>query len=123
ADIDGRFQVVVDGHPVTDAPYAALAPREANGTIRFLDREGWQWELGEIATPPPAPPVELHGQPVPSGGHPVEAIDQPAWVWDHFFYPQSRGPTLIAVGGSAMYGIALGGGDRLGLQRWGIAGW
>ena len=42
--VDGRFQIFVDGAPVSDAPYAVLAAREARGTIRFLDREGWSWD-------------------------------------------------------------------------------
>ena len=54
--VNGRFQVIVDGYAITDAPYAAFQPREANGSIRFLDREGWEWELNEIGTPPPAAP-------------------------------------------------------------------
>lgn len=52
--VNGRFQVVIDGYAISDAPYAAFQPREANGSIRFLDREGWEWELSEIATPPAA---------------------------------------------------------------------
>src|SRR5690606_26348931 len=51
---DGRFQVFVDGVAVSDAPYATLAPREANGTVRFLDRADWSWHLAEIALPPAA---------------------------------------------------------------------
>ncbi|HEX7842866.1 MAG TPA: hypothetical protein VF469_35575, partial [Kofleriaceae bacterium] len=57
--VDARFQVFVDGHPVTDAPYAVLAARAAHGTIRFLNRDGWNWTLDEIAAPaaePATPP-------------------------------------------------------------------
>ena len=128
--VAGRFQVFVDGAQVTDVPYTALAPREANGTIRFLDREGWSWQLAEVALPAPAPPAPLAPEPTPSIATPALAssitalTDEPAGVFDHFFYPQQRSPSL-AVGGGGLphFGLALGGGDRLGLQRWSLAGY
>ncbi|MCA9678872.1 MAG: hypothetical protein KC464_27835, partial [Myxococcales bacterium] len=57
-DVDRRFQVVVrdgvvgDAAPervISDAPYTAFEPRAAAGTVRFLDREAWRWDLAEIA--------------------------------------------------------------------------
>jgi hypothetical protein len=49
--VGGRFQVIVDGQPITDAPYAVLNARDAHGTIRMLNREGWGWTLDEVAVP------------------------------------------------------------------------
>jgi hypothetical protein len=69
----GRFQVFVDNAQITDAPYAVLAAREANGTIRFLDREKWNWELAEVALPPPPAPVPV-APPVPA---PAPTTDPP----------------------------------------------
>jgi hypothetical protein len=189
--VDGRFQVFVDGVRATDAPYTVLAAREAKGTIRFLDREGWSWELGEVALPPapapaptppapvpspappePVPPAEppVAGAPAPGSAPPpaqpvdpyattapaaapaaatvaapppastaastsapgaampattpVSVQDDRAYgVFDHFFYPQVRSPTLAAGGGLPHFGFTLGGGDRLGLHRWSVAGY
>ncbi|NVB80151.1 MAG: hypothetical protein HOV81_17285 [Kofleriaceae bacterium] len=126
--VAGRFQVFVDGHQVTEAPYTALAPREAGGTIRFLDREGWSWELAEVALPPPAlAALPVEAAPTPKLAPPSSAItalsDEPASVFDHFFYPQQRSPALALGGGMPHFGLVLGGGDRLGLQRWSIAGY
>ncbi|HEY5925452.1 MAG TPA: WD40 repeat domain-containing protein, partial [Kofleriaceae bacterium] len=73
--VEGRFQVMIDNTRITDAPYAVLGAREAGGTIRFLDREGWNWELAEIALPPapaPAPPA-----PPAPGPEPTPAAEQP----------------------------------------------
>jgi hypothetical protein len=161
-EVDGRFQVVVDGHPVSDVPYAALAARSARGTIRFLNREGWSWTLDEIAAPPaalappgagaveaaPAPPAtataalappgSAPSAPPPALGPPGTApivvppplrappvlSDEPYSPWEHFFYPQIRSPTYALLStGQAHYGLVLGGGDRLGLQRWSLAGY
>nr|HEX4314985.1 hypothetical protein [Kofleriaceae bacterium] len=126
-EIDHRFQVVVENQPVTDAPYAALAPREANGTIRFLDREGWQWTLAEVATPPDSGSLApRHGTPPPPEPEPraITAIDQPYCPWEHFFYPQQRSPTVLYVSSGAPHlGVVLGGGDRLDEQRWSLAGY
>ena len=50
--------------------------------------------------------------------------DAPYSVWDHFFFPQVRSPTIVVVStGQPHYGLVLAGGDRLGLQRWGISGY
>lgn len=183
----GRFQVIVGGALASNVPYAALAPREANGTIRFLDRERWSWELGEIATPaiaatpaaisaaPPQPaitatpnraasaalataPAAISAAPpqpaiaaaptqpaigaVPtqpasaSPGSPPPSppmspqtstvaieSDRDYSALDHLFYPQLRSPSLAIGGGIPHFGLALSGGDRLGLQRWALAGY
>jgi hypothetical protein len=123
----GRFQIIVGGVRASDVPYAALAPREANGTIRFLDREGWSWELGEIALPAattlpePAPPLATATALAP----PPVAVqsDRDYSPLDHLFYPQLRSPSLAFGGGVPHLGLVLAGGDRLGLQRWSLAGY
>lgn len=83
--VDGRFQVLVEGVQATDAPYAVLAAREANGTLRFLDRQGWSWQLAEVPmvatpVPPPAPPAADDAPtPAPATDDPVpSAADDPA---------------------------------------------
>jgi hypothetical protein len=131
--VDGRFQLVVDGRAVTDAPYAALAARSARGTIRFLNREGWAWALDEIAAPvsPPAPAAALGPMPAapayaatPPSAVPTVSSDEPYSPWEHFFFPQLRSPTIAWVStGLPHLGAVLGGGDRLGMQRWSIAGY
>lgn len=141
--VAGRFQAFVDGMPATDAPYAVLAAREANGTLRFLDREGWNWQLAEVPLPLPAAPVAAAPPTVapptvapptvvlypstPITLTPADAVlvesDRPYCVFDHLFYPQVRSPTIIAVSGRPHIGLVLGGGDRLGLQRWSLAGY
>jgi hypothetical protein len=151
--VDGRFQVMIDGRAISDAPYAVLAARSARGAIRFLNREGWGWTLDEIAEPaavatsaaPPYPP----GQSVPSGAPPSGApppaappsgappsgappsltapavqSDQPYSPWEHLWFPQLRAPVLVAAStGPPHVGVILGGGDRLGMQRWSISGY
>lgn len=126
--VAGRFQIIIDGTAVSDAPYAAFQPREANGSIRFLDREGWQWELNEIATPPAAPPVDTTPPPVetamspPSAG-PQVLSDKKYSGLDRLLFPAVRAPSIVVGGGLPHFGLVLGGGDRLGLQRWSIAGY
>ena len=81
---DGRFQVYLHDlttgttAQVTQAPYLAFEPQAAGGrTVRFLNREGWQWTLDEVAlpatpTPPPAPsPPPVLATPVPSDETPA----------------------------------------------------
>ncbi|HEU4729104.1 MAG TPA: WD40 repeat domain-containing protein [Kofleriaceae bacterium] len=167
--VEGRFQIIVDGRAASDAPYAMFAARSARGTIRFLNREGWEWTLDEIATPaapapadtPPAAPAPADTPPAapapadspPAAPAPVEASaepgavppavpaadppggaapppatpavvsDQPYSPWEHFLFPQLRSPTFVAVSRTPHFGAVLGGGDRLGLQRWSIAGY
>jgi hypothetical protein len=49
--------------------------------------------------------------------------DEPYSPWDHFLFPQLRSPLVVGQlsGESLPYGAVIGGGDRLGLQRWSIA--
>ncbi len=138
-DVDGRFQVAVrswrDGTEtvLTDAPYTAFEPRAAaDGTVRFLDREGWQWEVAEVDLPAaagrspsrsPSPSPSPAPAPAPAPAAEVRADVAYAWT-DGLFRPQLRALALVAPGeGAALYGLVLGGGDRLGLQRWAIAGY
>ena len=137
--VDGRFQAMIDGVAITDAPYAVLAPREANGTVRFLDREGWRWELAEVPLPAtaalpamaplPDPKVEAGGFTPTAGIEPPWRdipilVDRPYCVWDHLLFPQLRSPTFLAVGQHTPHvGFVLGGGDRLGFQRWQLGGY
>jgi hypothetical protein len=126
--VAGRFQVLDNGNAITDAPYAVLGAREAHGTIRFLNRDGWQWTVDEVALPAAAPatPYDEAAPVAASRGLTVPAIvsDEPASAWDHFFFPQLRSPTVILVSSSVPHiGLVLGGGDRLGQQRWSIAGY
>lgn len=124
-EVDGRFQVFVEGVRVTDAPYATLAAREANGTIRFLDREGWSWNLAEVALPSGIVPVPTTASDAPLPAlHAITGMDRGFWAGDHLFYPQIHTPTILYVStGLPHAGFVLGGGDRLGLQRWSIAGY
>ena len=124
--VDGRFQAMIDGVAITDAPYAVLAPREANGTVRFLDREHWRWEIAEVPLPATVaralPEVRADGT-LPWRDIPI-LVDRPYCPWDHFWFPQLRSPTLLAVGAHTPHvGFVLGGGDRLGFQRWQLAGY
>jgi hypothetical protein len=125
--VDGRFQIFIDGVKVSDAPYAVLAPRETHGTIRFLDREGWNWNVDEIPTPSTSPVAEAVAvTPVvaPPSAVPIVGSDEPYSPWEHLLFPQLRSPTLVAVSSGVPHvGAVLGGGDRLGMQRWSIAGY
>ncbi len=136
AEVAGRFQVVVEGAVATDAPYAAFGAREANGTIRFLDREGWQWELDEIASPPAqgrppvAPPTEeeLLARQRSRFGYAIDGLprrlsDTPFSIFDHLFTPQLHALTFLVATDETLVGVTLGGGDHLGLQRWGLTGY
>ena len=60
---------------LTHAPFLAFQPSAAGGqTLRFLNREGWEWTLDEIPLPPraPPPPVQIESAP------PVAAAPAPA---------------------------------------------
>jgi hypothetical protein len=68
APSDAGFQVydcdLDSGHigKLTQAPFLAFQPSAADGrTLRFLNREGWQWTLDEVPLPPrpPRPPVMI----------------------------------------------------------------
>ncbi len=150
AEHDGRFQVQLHdlatgkSARVTDAPYLAMAPRARSGAVRFLDREGWRWEVDEApmaalpdaaAPPPDAPLPELPyagpgGATAPADPDRITADAAPAVVsddpysqLDHLFYPSARGLVALAPEGEAsLLGLVLGGGDRLGYHRWSIYG-
>jgi hypothetical protein len=123
---DGRFQVFVDGTMVSDAPYAALAPREANGTIRFLDRQDWSWYLAQVDLPAAAAPALADAAPAPAPllvGDIAVHSDERYSPFEHFFYPQVRSPSLAFGGGVPHMGLALAGGDRLDNHRWSLQGY
>lgn len=92
ATVDQRFQVVVDGVLATDAPYAVLAAREAGGTLRFLDREGWRWELAEVALPGPAMTV---------ASNPADSARAPAPTVDSKLIGSASAPVMAVASGTA----------------------
>ena len=50
--------------------------------------------------------------------------DAEASKFERLFVPTMRGPTLAAMGpGNPLLGVVLAGGDRLGFQRWAMAGY
>ncbi len=113
---------------VTRAPYLAFEPQMADGRLRFLNREGWNWTLDEqvvtapAVTPATPPPIAV-SPPLP----PVEALaierDEPYDPTDHLFRPQLQGVAATAVGRSALMGeVVLAGGDRLQFHRWSLDG-
>ncbi len=124
--VDGRFQAMIDGHALTDAPYAVLAPREANGTVRFLDREKWLWEIAEVplvATAAVPARASLPEALEPWLDIPI-LVDRPYCIWDRFWVPQLHSPTVLYASSSTPhFGFVLGGGDRLGFQRWNLGGY
>lgn len=128
---DGRFQIFIDGQLVSNVPYAALAPRVHGTTIRFLDREHWNWELAELPLPPAATASETKSDLISQrleinadSISPAVRSDEPFSVLDHLFYAQVRAPTLVFASSELPHaGITLGGGDRLGLQRWSVSGY
>lgn len=74
-----------------------------------------------------APTVALYPA-TPLTTSPSDAVvvqsDEPYSIFDHLFYPQMRSPTFLFASGSRPHvGLVLGGGDRLGLQRWSLAGY
>jgi hypothetical protein len=126
--VDGRFQIWLDGRAVSDAPYAVLAARGARGAIRFLNRDGWRWTLDEIDEPGPSAVGSPSAAPSPvappSLALPAALSDQPYSPWKHVLFPQLRLPIFVGAStGLPHVGIVLGGGDRLGMQRWSLAGY
>src|SRR5262249_21357722 len=78
------------------------------------------------------PPAAAGGETPPAPGSmgappsatPAVVSNEPASAWDHFWFPQLRSPTVVVVStGVPHLGAVLGGGDRLGFQRWSIAGY
>ena len=76
-----------------------------------------------MAVPATTGTHDPRGLPIPAGGRVVEGWDRPAQLFDHFFYPQGRGPTIAIVGGGTLVGLTMQGGDRLGLQSWSASGY
>jgi hypothetical protein len=75
--------------------------------------------LGPAPTLYSSTPIPL---PAP-GSVPVES-DTAYSVFDHLFYPAVRSPTLaFGTSGPPLFGLLLGGADRLELQRWMLAGY
>ncbi len=64
---------------VTDAPYLAFEPRAAgDGTLRFLNREGWGWTVDEVPLPQPLPvPAQPPAPPMSSGAPPTVLAPAP----------------------------------------------
>jgi hypothetical protein len=49
--------------------------------------------------------------------------DEPYSPWEHLWFPQLRSPTITVVStGVPHLGAVIGGGDRLGMQRWSLGG-
>jgi hypothetical protein len=78
-----------------------------------------------VPTPPTAVPPSPPSAVTPPSAVPAVSSDEPYSPWEHFWFPQLRSPTIVAVssGGLPHFGAVLGGGDRLGMQRWSIAGY
>jgi len=121
---------------VTEAPYLAFQPRaDAQGVVRFLNREGWGWTLDEVALPPP-----VRSDPVPASAIAVanavaprsvldpmtatqSAEDLPASAIDGLFIPRLHGLTVHTIGRRDLgLGLVLSGNDRLEKHRWAIRG-
>ncbi len=128
--IDGRFQIVAhdldsgDRVVLTDAPYTAFEPRAAGGTVRFLDRDGWQWHLAEVADAGGSPPAPI-ADPEPAREPVVAAVaissDQPYSKLDGLFRPQLHTLAFASPeAGASLLGVGLAGGDHLGFQRWAL---
>ncbi|MBK9032358.1 MAG: hypothetical protein IPL61_13780 [Myxococcales bacterium] len=131
--IDGRFQVAVASGVgaraiVTDAPYGALEPRVVGDRLRFQARAGWRATLDEVALPPAlAPPLAPPSTATPPSAEvaapPAVTVrsDRAYSRLDGLLVPRLRVPTVFATEASTAWGVALGGGDRLGYLRWGGA--
>ena len=70
APADAGFQVYdydLDSGKIrklTEAPFLAFQPSATGGqTLRFLNREGWEWTLDEIPLPPREPPPPVKSNP------------------------------------------------------------
>jgi hypothetical protein len=87
APADAGFQVYdydLDSGKIrklTQAPFLAFQPSATGGqTLRFLNREGWQWTLDEIPLPPraPPPPVKIESAPPVAATPPLPENEEPA---------------------------------------------
>jgi hypothetical protein len=66
---------------LTDAPYLASSAHASGQTLRFLNRDGWNWTLDEIAIPPrpaSAPPEPEPEPAAPEAAAPEAAPEAPA---------------------------------------------
>jgi hypothetical protein len=137
--------------PVSDAPYLAVSGFADGRTLRFLNREGWNWTLDEVpyrtpaaslanALPGPAPlalapPASAGLTPVlPAAPPRHRAIAERAPVvlsddeysgFDGLFRPSAWAPWLaLYEEDQVAVGLSATGGDRLGWQRWALgAAW
>jgi len=137
SEIDGRFQAVIRDLATgavsiaTDAPYAVLNARAANGTLRFLSRTGWEWNVDEVdlSTAHPERPRSVRPERSASEASaeskdPHILSDDPYHHWDHLFIPTLHTLAFyLPVSNVALLGAQLAGSDRLGFHRWAIAGY
>lgn len=121
--------------PLSDAPYLAVSPFSNGLTLRFLNRDGWNWTLDEVYHPSgvaPAPEV-APAAPRTSFAYarrraiedyePDVVSDEPYSGFDGLFLPSAWGPWFaVDDEGDATVGVTLMGGDRLGWQRWVLGG-
>jgi hypothetical protein len=155
-DRESGFQVYLadlrtgQSRQVTHAPYLAFEPQVAQGTLRFLNRDGWRWTLDEqpialeaipppLPAPPAPPPPPVPPPPVPPpyalpawwptwpqpiDDRPVEVLsDTPYSATDHLLSLQTHGIGLTAAGRSGVFGeLNLGGADELQFHRWALTG-
>jgi hypothetical protein len=122
---------------LTQAPYLAVSPFSNGLTLRFLNRDGWNWTLDEVYHPslaaaqPAATASPALGAATPqtsfayarrrpiSDREPEELSDEPYSGFDGLFPPNAWAPWVsLDDDGDAAYGLSLMGGDRLGWQRW-----
>lgn len=146
----GRMQVHIADlesgavHTVSRAPYLALSPQAHDGTIRFLNRDGWAWSLDEIPLPAaaelanagqasspatgsvvdqraPIPPSRAATLPSGLPEAPTKVLgDERYSGLDRLFYPTLRGPWYVVANESTIFGAGVAGGDVLGWHRWSL---
>jgi hypothetical protein len=123
---------------LTDAPYLAVSPFSNGLTLRFLNRDGWNWTLDEVYHPSPFAPSSALAPIEPAkprtsfayarrrpidDREPDELSDEPYSGFDGLLFPNAWGPWVAYdADGDGAYGLQLTGGDRLGWQRWVIGG-
>jgi hypothetical protein len=116
---------------VSDAPYVAFQARVHQGSVRFLDRIGWNWTLDQVPLPKlddsrPASKAPNLGEVAvaTTANRPVRVhSDEPYSQLDSILYPRFRAPLLVsAMDGASLVGLQLTGGDPLGFHRWSVFG-
>lgn len=139
---DGERIEVVEGDledetatRLTNVPYMAFNPRlDDNGTLRFLNRDGWGWALDRLETDATdAEPTEavsyrttVDDEPVAATGYdaperPAQVFtDEPYSMLDGLFIPRFRAPGLLIGAGGRQIEASLGlsGYDELGFHNW-----